>query len=380
MESSKRIKSDILETFCREFPDIVSRMRSTLHSYSADRPNIYHLEDDVWSHTLLVLNCISLFGFTFDEKLCLVFSALLHDIGKVFTRKCEDGKTKFHGHSFASTLPAYEILLKFKKSFCDFDRSLYYILNIVSNHDVYYNINKSEDICSIVNYDYKLLKLIKEFVHADFYGRFTNVFDDKHKDDIFNLFRQIKLEKEYKYSYPDVWVYAGIPGSGKDYISNSLEPNKEIISFDNIRLKLLGEIDSRFNHKEKYELAYRKSLKYDILAEFDKELKDKDITKLSICNTNISSKNRKSIVNILKNRFGNDLNVGCRVILNTINNCVQNDLYREDKTVTDKVVYKMSNVFSIPTMKDGFSYVELIQNNFKLRSGWDKYADKIECG
>ena len=87
-----------IKEFQLEFPDIVHRMKTTTHHYDKFNLNPYHLEGDIWTHTMMVHQHV------WDEKLhpnlddgereLLSWVTLIHDLGKVFTRQTDDEKKK----------------------------------------------------------------------------------------------------------------------------------------------------------------------------------------------------------------------------------------------------------------------------------------------
>lgn len=69
--------------------------------------NAYHDFNTVWEHTMLVIENMQKTGFYFNSpnKLVLMLSALLHDIGKIKTRSVgEDGRVHFYRHELETRL------------------------------------------------------------------------------------------------------------------------------------------------------------------------------------------------------------------------------------------------------------------------------------
>ena len=83
--------------------------------------NEYH-EDDVWEHTLKVLNLVAKRPFYGVSELETRMAALLHDIGKPHVKSVDDkGKVHFYGHELAGADIAEIILrrLKYPNHFVD---------------------------------------------------------------------------------------------------------------------------------------------------------------------------------------------------------------------------------------------------------------------
>ena len=68
----------------------------------------FHPEGDVWVHTLMVLDEAARLGRELPggDRLVLGLAALLHDVGKPSTTKCEHGRISAHGHEHAGIKPA----------------------------------------------------------------------------------------------------------------------------------------------------------------------------------------------------------------------------------------------------------------------------------
>lgn len=80
------MKQKALDWFKKHYPDLHNQMVSCDHTHSNGGRNPFHMEGDVFTHALMVLDLAK-------EDINHIFAALLHDIGKVSTRhEKSDGK------------------------------------------------------------------------------------------------------------------------------------------------------------------------------------------------------------------------------------------------------------------------------------------------
>ena len=75
--------NELVYWFQCEFTDLANDMKGSQHCVASNEPNPYHIEDHVWTHTMMVcMQAESGFG----DKINLI-AALLHDIGKPLSRE-----------------------------------------------------------------------------------------------------------------------------------------------------------------------------------------------------------------------------------------------------------------------------------------------------
>ncbi|KQC09453.1 MAG: hypothetical protein APR62_02365 [Smithella sp. SDB] len=102
-----------------------------------EQPLRFHPEGDVWQHTLSMLELLSKNGGT-SENLCLAWSVLLHDVGKVVTRTEDENGVHFYGHVQQGEKIADDIMERLKFSNAQKET----VLNLIHHHMVFMNVQK----------------------------------------------------------------------------------------------------------------------------------------------------------------------------------------------------------------------------------------------
>jgi predicted kinase len=90
-------------------PNLVVAMQQSNHHYSPEHLNPWHLEGDVWTHSLLVLQA---YAHSDQPDVCVGLTALLHDIGKPQAARVlrERQRVVFQGHESLSAWMAWGLL------------------------------------------------------------------------------------------------------------------------------------------------------------------------------------------------------------------------------------------------------------------------------
>ena len=96
---------ELISWLQKKYPYHVQQMKACSHHYSMYDQNPYHLEDDVWSHTMMVCQQAK------DSPTVVQMAALLHDIGKPATRAVnyEKKRVSFYGHEGMSAWMSLEV-------------------------------------------------------------------------------------------------------------------------------------------------------------------------------------------------------------------------------------------------------------------------------
>lgn len=381
---------EIISFYCKNFSKQKKEMEDCKHYYT-DNPNVYHMEDSVWTHTMMVCTARKmLFIQDYKDKkleldLCLpsILIALLHDYGKVLTRKEDESKMKTHfrGHAYMSihhTIEVFYELMKVynKPEYYFGNLTLEYILNkivyVISRHMDYDKVKTKEELLKFSNDRLAYMNEMYYFSIADYRGRITDnsrAWDGR--DKYLELYKTAYIDlNEIEIniiSNCDFTIYCGLPGSGKDYNAEK-DGKKHILSFDNIRINNYKSFCPSYNssktdseiYKEAYE--YTNSVNLDLIKSLEnilKTLKSKGIDKkIAICNTNLTIDARRKLISCIKRVFPN-ASIGCKIILAPLEFCIKNDSKRTCKNLGPKVIESFKNIV-FPTMLEGFNYIDTI--------------------
>ena len=336
------LKTDILKAFL-ENKELVKSMHDCDHGHEGSA-NPYHLEGSVWTHTMLVYNEANQYN-KFD-----LIMALCHDIGKVIVRKVkDDGKVSFYGHADASIQSTIDFIYRLYSKGLLFDDEIEYFLNhafvAMANHMIYYqNVNKlnhfSCDDQQLKNYFVKMAKID---------GNGSICKSGKIKENIKEL--KAFYPKKWDIKLPTVTIWTGLPGSGKDYLAE--KTGDEILSFDDIRLDVYRNVKLNsgwynLNSEERYANAfeYCNENKVDLMKLISRKArkllqKGKDI---SICNTSLTRKSRRSIINSIGTKYNyviKQVFVPTEIILERNSN--------RDKLIPVNVINRMMDHMTVAT-------------------------------
>lgn len=130
--------------FQKKHPEMIVAMQKSSHNLTANNPNPFHLEDDVWSHTMLVCKMAEVFKYDNVIKV----ASLLHDIGKPSARTVvEDrGIVHFYGHEKLSSRLAGSILFEMSDDNLIKKEDIPMILTIIEHHNLFHQVKTYEDI------------------------------------------------------------------------------------------------------------------------------------------------------------------------------------------------------------------------------------------
>lgn len=250
--------NDIIK-YCPQFELHFNNLKLT------EQDNKWHMEGNVWNHTLLVIESAIELSKNFEnnnDKKILIWAAALHDIGKPYCSTIEDDHIRSYGHSKIGYHIINEILSKTDFPFND----KLMILNLVKYH------GKPNWICKSNNSELDVIKismdcrvdLLYNLSIADFLGRKSEDLEDQLIN--IEIFADIAkglgcYNKPYVFTsdivkfnsivrknmfYTDICfdntkskviMLCGLPGTGKDtYISKNYK-NIPVISLDDIRKK-----------------------------------------------------------------------------------------------------------------------------------------------
>lgn len=327
-------KLQLVEWFQLTYPDLVQKMRDCNHHLDEQNLNIYHLEGDVWCHTMMALNQVPE-----SENIVLKLVALLHDIGKPYVREVTDkGRVRFLGHESVGAFLSLEITKDPTLDLSLYQRVL--IFKLISLHTEPYKLT-SDQLSNLLIDDSICLDYLIKLAHADKTGRFTN------KEDVI-------LNSEYLFSPepPDtdkeLIMLIGLPASGKStYASELQKDGYTVISRDSIIEAMYPDDD--------YITAYSKADRGQVNDELSKVLsRNRNTEKIVIDLTNLTKKNRSKILKQFPNHCKK-----AKVFIPDLRTLIERNDNREGKTISQEVILNMIKSFYLPTYAE-FDHIHWI--------------------
>ena len=160
----------LIEWFSKKYSDIKWDMQRCHHSFANGEVNPYHIEDDCWSHTMLVCKICEIREYDVEVQV----ACLLHDIGKPKAREIKhDSYVFFKGHEDISAQKAKPILEDMAKDGLIKEEQIDTILELILKHGY---LQRKEDVGEVIE-EFKgreeFLKLLVRVSECDDMGRFA---------------------------------------------------------------------------------------------------------------------------------------------------------------------------------------------------------------
>ena len=367
-------QSYLLEKLYSEFPGIVKALKECKHSSgdSFESQKHFHLEDSVWTHTMMVLQDAMHETVNWKIKMLL---AICHDFGKPFSRTISEknGNSRFIGHGQMGVQASLDYLLSIQRDNNWLtDSDIIRIIQVVCGHIEFLNIDLSVKIPGFCNNDIQLYNLYYSLAQSDNRGRIVSsekiesylVAIDKlaeiTKTVYVNQFR--KEEKKYQ---KNIILICGPSNVGKDTEARNL--GIPTVSLDDARVMLFCESnpDHGLNSVERYDAAYefcknKKSLVNNKFFQMIKKQIEENDT-IAICNTNCRRSTRRKIINSLKSHFRwQEIGFHCKYLVSESNRILSNAAKNQEKQISDSVLWKFMGYQNLPNLNEGFDSVEFI--------------------
>jgi len=264
----------------KELQSDLNNLKNVSHHLNDNNLNPYHLEGDVYSHTMMVLN--NLLRNISHPSTELILAVLLHDVGKSITRFVKDDKVYFTGHEGVGFYMANDILKRLEEKF-KFDRLK--VLKLILGHNLIY-INKWHHL---------------DYEDFDFIADMLELISDDRNGRITTIERKFKLGTKKKLATPkedkEVIIMCAPAGAGKStYIKNNLK-DYFVVSRD--------EIVEEYGRKKYGNMDYvdlfrkiRENNEQLLIDEFlnEKIKESKNYNKVVIDMTNVANKRQKQFV------------------------------------------------------------------------------------
>lgn len=370
---------EYLKFFQTKFPEVCLKMKNTTHHFSNEKLNPYHLEGDVFTHTMMVYHQAK--EITDDND--VLIAALLHDLGKerTYSRNEEKERVYFKNHENIGALLSIDILEEFEKEFPNTFNKLNVIKLIAFHSDLYYigsfdddkNYNLTQKEINELNKKFgKQKDLYQKLLllgYADNLGRFSEIDNTRLENSRAKYFDNfIPTEIFYEKKDKEAIILVGLPASGKSTYIKNLN-GYEILSTDNLITEKYPNLS--------YEQAFNKIIEKDEFNLIENKMFDllkkhiKDGKNLIIDRTNLTKKTRRKFLNIIPDKYYNKKGV---VFLTSLEQNKQFNLERNGKVIGSGTMEKMLNNFFLPNF-DEFNEIEYrIQH--KLKSKKDNILKK----
>ena len=333
---------EIVKKFQIEYPKVVKSMKQADHHYNESEVNPYHIESDVWTHTMMV--CLKMKDkLKSDESSdeLLMWCALLHDIGKPICRevKEETKRVRFFGHEPVGAFMAIDILQDQGFSPKDIVRGF----QLIAMHTEHFKIGTDKLAKRCVNQQ-KLLNDLFCLSDADRHGRFFQ----NEEENVETFGKKVSTNPENPSLQNEVVCMVGLPCSGKStYIKKKFDDSYVIISRDAI----VEEIGEGANYNEKFKSVDQKKVN-KILDERKKQaIKEKKNVILDL--THMSRKSRRSSMG----SFPKSYKRKAVVVLAGMRDIMDRNEKREGKYIPSHVYESMTKAF-YPPMYDEFQEIK----------------------
>ncbi len=167
------LRRSLIVFLCRTCPDLVLAMKASRHVYPGGW-SAYHLEDSVWTHTLLALQAaLDRDDFSSEDIVC----ALVHDFAKpasAVVRRCGDGakRVSFAGHGPLGTQTAVDFMDALSAAFPGLigREAMARVAAAVSGHIAFYDVRDAASALRFCNGDPMLLRTLSHLLYCDLQG------------------------------------------------------------------------------------------------------------------------------------------------------------------------------------------------------------------
>lgn len=362
----KRINRDTLVEWLLSFdPEQVHIMEKTDHGKV--EPMKYHMEGNVWTHTLMVMTYVETYFdlidinlnkyITYKNYVKILTAALLHDFGKPKARKDKYSEERgeyysFTGHEGISTFMSLKYLSQLKKDFPETykEEVIKDILHLVSLHGT---ANQEE------NEEMSFLRSV--FRKADKKGAIRSGSLNEEKVSDYQPRKFVKKQK--KEENKELVLLTGLPNSGKSSLIENKYKDYVIISRDNTIetfYKIFNETEDIYTYNQAYKWIHSDEILKEKFNNFFEEeikkvIKEKP-NKIVVDMTLLTLKSRRKMLNHFSKYKAKSI-----VLLPNLEKISQRNEERkkEGKYISQEVYDSMYLSFVIPQKEEGFESVEI---------------------
>jgi len=186
--------SEMIAWFITHYPDIKAQMQTCSHSNGLNEVNPYHIEDDCWSHTMMVCKMVELRS----ADRALMVAALLHDIGKPEVRGVNprNNHVQFFGHEEKSALLAKPIVMGLVLQGLLSQDEADEALELIAMHGYFYGCKDANEAYVFFAEKRAFFSKLTLLVECDHLGRFGSSDVEQRFGKIKEMIEQIKERLE----------------------------------------------------------------------------------------------------------------------------------------------------------------------------------------
>lgn len=352
--------TELITWFITEYPSLYCDMKRSDHHYNGmdhllnmkegesttletTHPldiNPYHVEGDIFTHTMMV--CKQAENMPYEVQI----AALLHDIGKPDARSAnpETKRVSFYNHDAISAFKALEIMNRPELSLNKEQKIL--IFNMIALHTQVFKLDQKK-LASMCTNNPELAENLNLLSKADSNGRFYSIPSETKYIEQYD----IKLFKKYDKT---VTVLCGLPCSGKSRWSHNNIYNRStgetsyILSRDHYFLEHFPDL----SYNEAWKHANQKMVDRWLVQKFA-YAKNQD--KVIIDMTHMSKKSRRKSLS----HFGPEYKKKCVVFLPDLETIRLRNSKRDGKVLDSRVFDRMIKSFYPPSLQE-FDEIEYI--------------------
>lgn len=358
----------ILTWFYNNYNNYVIEMKNSDHNYDNNKLNPYHLEGDVWTHTLMVLHEAG----KLTNDINVLFAALLHDIGKPKSKEIVNEKCRFFNHENISSFLSIDILNHYRNDFPEDNINVLETLLLINWHSDFHDIaldengellEKNKNFLNDRYFDYNFYMKMINLNEADNRGRISLDFNLEKTNKKFEALRNyipIKKEKIISKNKKILLLNCGLPASGKSTKIKELNINNDYLVFGTDIL-----IEQKYP-KLTYNEAYKKVKELDEFGLLEDEmfkgitLALKNEKNLIIDRTSLSKKSRRKILNLAKDKIYNKKLIVFIVGRKKLKENSNKRYFETKKMISEKTLDSMIMNYNYPGYDENLTEIEYI--------------------
>jgi len=360
--------NEVLIWFLQNFKELVQDMKDSQHAFSDTSLNPYHLENEIYTHTLMVFKNSEVLS---NENNYVKWSTLLHDIGKPSTREevPERERVRFINHESVSAFMSLDILDKTDMT----KEDKIHIFKIIARHgDLFHFITSDgkikEDIFQSFEGEKRLLSDLVHQVRADASGRFFSPEFTEDNKMVMRLPEEFEYvingltDEVYRGEKPhNLTILVGPPCAGKSTWVEQNKGNAIVISRDALVEEVGRKRDMNYSEAFQFLLKNKEIERKEVSDPLHRAVQEARRNKQDVIidMTNMSKKSRRKWIN----QFEKDYNKNCVVFIRGFEALVECSKIRgkaTGKNITRGIIMNMVRNFTLPNYSEGYSKIEYV--------------------